>query len=58
MVRRTPHSRELGEKPLSETNVYRVIAGYVESSLGRGNGSIHSPHALGHPCSWMPVSLY
>jgi hypothetical protein len=33
-ARRAPLSRELGERPMSEPSMYRVIAGYVERLPG------------------------
>jgi integrase/recombinase XerC len=47
-ARRAPHSGELGEKPMSEASMYRVIAGYVEKLPGavKEGARLYSTHSL------------
>jgi integrase/recombinase XerD len=47
-ARRAPHSDELGDKPMSEASMYRVIAGYVTKLPGavKEGARIYSTHSL------------
>ena len=47
-ARRAPHSDELGDKPMSEASMYRVIAGYVAKLPGavREGARLYSTHSL------------
>jgi site-specific recombinase XerD len=47
-ARRAPHSSELGERPMSEASMYRVIAGYVEKLPGavKDGERLYSTHSL------------
>ena len=47
-ARRAPHSDELGDKPMSEASMYRVIAGYVAKLPGavKEGARLYSTHSL------------
>src|SRR6266851_1679863 len=47
-ARRAPHSDELGDQPMSEASMYRVIAGYVAKLPGavREGARLYSTHSL------------
>ncbi|MGA2411687.1 MAG: tyrosine-type recombinase/integrase [Candidatus Binataceae bacterium] len=47
-ARRAVHSNELGDKPMSEASMYRVIAGYVARLSGavKENVRLYSTHSL------------
>ena len=47
-ARRAPHSDELGNKPMSEASMYRVIAGYVAKLPGavKEGARLYSTHSL------------
>ena len=47
-ARPAPHRDELGEKPMSEASMYRIIAGYVEKLPGavKQGARLYSTHSL------------
>ena len=47
-ARRAPHSDELGDKPMSEASMYRVIVGYVAKLPGavKEGVRLYSTHSL------------
>jgi integrase/recombinase XerC len=47
-ARRAPHSQELGDKPLSEASMYRIIASYIEKLPGglKEGERLYSTHSL------------
>jgi hypothetical protein len=62
-ARGAPHSDELGDQPMSEASMYRVITGSWQSWLGRSRKVCGSTARIpcGRPplpCSWMPASTF